>query len=1128
MPPRYKNPEDSEHPPAMSGTPTAWRTLALLALVLSCWFFFKPLFCGVLRVGLAVATWGSGGVLHMEQLSLSEEGWIEARGVTWLLGPPDHRSSIKSDWVGVHLVSLIQLLHFSERESHGIVQEIMTGKTKVLLDTRSSMQAGKMPKNHPLWGMKSFLRPTLFLPSSSCTIGSTDVVMIGDHYRLALNGLILRLPDRWAGRISYAAGSLDIGTWHHILPKASAPASWEAGVVRLGELDLGQELLLKEGSLRPMGDSLDFGIQGTVGQGILRGDGTFGTAMDPYHLELTLVGEDLALKAFHEWIKDEKKATGVISQARFTFRGDPSNPVDADSSLRLIARDFHWEGKGWESLRLAATLTGRNLTLSELLLQQKENQVTASGQSHLPADWRAALRAPFTAKFHAELEDASALAALAGPQFTQLGGGLIVEGEVQGSENKAEGYCNLIGTGMTIRKLPLDWVKGRMIFAGDQTKVQSLEAWSGRDHLILSGNVANNRPHAYKAEAEAEVRDLTKRLSQLGITTASVIGAGGVKFHWQGEGDAGTHTGSFQAQVNGWVSKWTTTGMSGAFEGIYAPGKVELSKADFKQEDLTLALKLSATTNAFRATAISATRPGKSLPLVKGDLLLPINTPEFWQSGDALKTIAMDGPLEINLALQGIKAEEIAGLFGQQIPFVGTLEGSIAAKGTPAKPILHAALGIRRFSPKLGGPTADLSVSMEAGQGKAKATLVQEPASSSPLDVELEMPLSLINDQGNLRFGDTDQPIRGSASFQHVPLDGWASLLRLEAWPLKKARLDGKIRLSGTCRQPVSEGALLLEADEGYLFGPHLLEHVSLPMTLSSSKVMLGPGSAVYREKPITLSGEATWEKSPWKGGIHLTGKDLPMTFDGGFGALADADLLLGVTSAQTPVLSGLLRLHGLVGALRAKLTPAFAPPGCNLSPPVGKIAQEQKTENGFKNLQIDLSLKTDGLVMLDHGSDASLAVDVKAGGPARAPAFTGTIDMRNLDLMLPSGNFVVPQGRVVLETSRALLSRDTAYGLTEEGFCALSFGGTLSNPAIAFEGGPLVCAPDLVMTMASAPKQKTSLFVQAASWSRQTLLFPLPAAKWATSRLGDFESAALGFYGSPWIWNLSWRGSTQ
>ena len=1128
MPPRYKNTEDPEHPPAMSGTPTAWRTLGLLALAVATWLFFKPVFCGVLRGGLGLAAWGSGGELHIDQLALAEKGWIQARGVTWLFGSPDHRSSLKSEWVWVRLVSIKQLLHFSDGVPHRLVREIMVGKTKALLDTRSSTRSSTSLMKHPLWGMQSYLRPTLFLPTSSCTLGSTDLVMIGDHHRLALNGLTLRLPDRWAGSISYADGALDLDTWHRVLPKASAPAVWEGGVLHLGELNLGHEFLLKESSLRPEAGGVDFGIRGTVGHGILRGDGSMGTSMNSKHLELTLVGEGLALEAFHEWMKDEKKATGVISQARFTFRGDPANPVDADSSLRLIARDFHWEGKGWESLRLATTLTGRNLTLSELHLQQQENEVTASGQSHLPADWHAALRAPFIASFHAELEDASALAGLVGPQFAQLGGGMALEGEVQGSENKAEGYCNVTGTGMTIRKLPLDWLKGCVIFAGDHTRLTSLEAWSGRDHLYLSGNVANSRPHAYKAEAEADVHDLTKRLSQVGITTATVIGGGGVKFHWQGEGSTEVHNGSFQTQVNGWVSKWTTTGMSGTFEGNYAPGKVELSKADFKQEDLSLAMKLSATTNAFRATDIVATRAGKQAPLVKGELSLPFNALEFWQSGDALKTIAMDGPLGINLSLQGIKAEEIAGLFGQEIPFVGSLEGSISATGTPARPDVHAAMGIRKFSPKQGGPTADLSLSLEAGEGRAKAKLLQEPASSSPLAVELETPLSLVKEQGILRLADIDQPIRGSASLQHVPLDGWANLVRLEEWPLKKTRLDGNMHLSGTWKQPISEGSLLLEAEEGHLIGAQNLEHLYLPMTLATTKAAFGPGRAVYHDKPVILSGFLDWGNLPWKGMLRLMGNDLPVPLGGGIDALADSDLVLSRTGIRPPVLSGSLRLHSLAGVLRANLTPAFAPPACNLFSKADAVTQDQEKENDQKNLQIDVALKTDGLVSLDSPSDTSISVDVHAGGAALSPSFSGKIEGKNVELSLPCSTFVVPQARIVLEASRGTLSGDNAYGLTKEGFCILSLGGVLPAPTIAFEGVQGVSAPGLLMTMASRPEQMKSLLLQKISWCRQNLLFPLPAAGWVTSRLGNYEPGALGFYGAPWIWSFSLGGTAQ
>ena len=1113
----------------MSGTPTAWRTLTLLALVIAIWIFSNPVFSTALRGGLSLAAWGYGGELHIDQLSIADNGWIQARGITWLLGPPDHRSSFKSDAVGVRLSSWKQLLHLSEGGPQRLVREMMVGKTKILLDTRSSAHAVKTQVILPVRNMLSLVQPSLFLPSESFTLGSADLVMIGDHHRVAVNGLSLRLPDRWAGRISYSDGSLDVGAWHRVLPKTSVPASWEGGTLRLGELDLGNELLLRETTLRPVGDSIDFGIRGTVGQGLIRGDGTVSSPLNPKHLELTLVGEGLALDAFREWMKEEKKATGVISQARLTFRGDPTNPVDADSSLRVIARDFRWEGKGWETLRLVATLTGRNLTLSELHLQQQENEVTASGQSHLPSDWHAALRAPFTGKFHAELEDASALAGLAGPEFTQLGGGLLLEGEIHGSENKAEGYCNLRGTGMTIRKLPLDWVKGCMIFAGDQTRLASLEAWSGRDHLNLSGQVANSRPHAYKAEAQADVRDLTKRLSQLGVTTASVIGGGAVKFRWQGEGTADVHTGSFEMEVNDWVSKWTTTGMSGTFEGSYAPGKVELTKAKFKQDDLTLGGKLSAAAAAFRATDIVATRAGKPLPLVKGDILLPFNALEFWQSGDLLKTIAMDSPVDINLALQGIKAEEIAGLLGQQIPFVGTLDGSISAKGSPAKPVIHSALSIRNFSPKQGGPKADLSIAVEAGDGKASAKLLQEPASTSPLSLELAAPLHLIKEQGTICMGDTDQPIHGSATFRHVPLDGWVSMMRLDSWPLKNARVDGKILFSGAWRQPVMEGGLLLEAEEGHLFGSHTLEHLSLPITLSFAKAVFGSGSAVYRDKPVMLSGELSWEQSPWKGGLRLQGKDLPLTLGSGLEALADADLVFAATTPQTPLLSGSLKLHGLTGVVHPDLTPSFAPPACLLSSSDSESSRSPASDNGVKNLQIDLSLRTDGLVSLDPQTNSALALDVKAGGAALDPSFSGTVQGKNMELTLPCGTFYAPQVRVLLKDSSYTLSGDDAYGLTKGGFCFLSLNGVLPHPKIAFEGEPGDMAPDLLMAMATGRAEWSKRYLtEGSSWCRQSLMLPLPATKWMTSRMGEYEPGALGFYGAPWIWNISWGGAQK
>jgi hypothetical protein len=239
--------------------------------------------------------------------------------------------------------------------------------------------------------------------------------MVGESGRLAANGLYLRLPFRWPGRITFSDSTADMGSWHRTIPKGSAPAFWDGTTLRIGEMGLGEGIDLQELTLKPLDERLEFGLHGMIGKGILRGDGSLGTKGTAGWLEVTLVGERLGLEAFSGLMKDENRATGTIQQARFTFRGDPGKPLDADSALRLVATNFRWEGKGWESLRIAATLTGHTLTLSEMLLRQGDNELEAEGQSRLPADWRAILRAPFSGTFRATLADAGTLAALAGP-----------------------------------------------------------------------------------------------------------------------------------------------------------------------------------------------------------------------------------------------------------------------------------------------------------------------------------------------------------------------------------------------------------------------------------------------------------------------------------------------------------------------------------------------------------------------------------------------------------------------------------------------------------------------------------------------------------------------------------------
>jgi hypothetical protein len=380
-------------------------------------------------------------------------------------------------------------------------------------------------------------------------------------------------------------------------------------------------------------------------------------------------------------------------------------------------------------------------------------------------------------------------------------------------------------------------------------------------------------------------------------------------------------------------------------------------------------------------------------------------------------------------------------------------------------------------------------------------------------------------------------------------MDGWARLVRIETWPLRNTRLDGKILLSGTLQKPETSGLLVLDAEEGHLMGKQMLEHLSLPVRLQTTNAALGPGSALYHEKPVTLSGSIDWGSPQWKGVLRIQGSDLPIALGYGYKALATTDLLLGSIAGQPPVLSGTLRLDKITGSSRVTLTPAFAPPACAVLPEARTAFQDG--QSGLKNLQLDLSLRSDGLLPIDGPNDDKhpktmddqktapdtagikflrprLGVDMHARGSTLVPVITGTLEVKGLDLRLPCGDFFLPEARVQRTESQALLSGTHAYGMTKDGPCALGLGGSMQQPSISIEGPSGENAPDMMMALVCAENPPDAMIVQASAWGRQNLLFPIPATGWATSRLGDYESGALGFYGSPWNWSVAWEALPQ
>ena len=1122
---RLNIPEELEHRPARSGTPTAWMALALLGTLVAGWLFLDSIVCGIFRVGLAGIAWNQRVKLSIDHLALTEYGTVKALGVALTYGAREHRSSWKSDWIEMRLPTLGNMLGFGKNNQRHQIPELSLGKTKLLLDQRAAGEvSGHAGKQQRLPYKIPWIR---FLPDA-LSAGPVELVVIGENYRVSVRGLYFFLPDRWAGKVVYSEAILDLGTAHQVFSAASAPASWNGSTLHLGRLVLSKDLRVEELTLSPRKDRLEFGLRGGVGDGIIRGDGSLGDSGSKNALEATLVGENLKLETVASLLKAaDRRAAGTIRLGRFTFRGNPDKPLEADSSLRLLADAFRWEGRGWDSLRLAATLTGQVLTLSELSLQQKENEVEASGVSRLPEDWHAVLKAPFTATFHAMLDDAGALAALAGPDLAQLSGGLFMEGKIKGAENKAEGYCNLLGTGMKLRNLPLDWLKGCMIFEGGKTRLSNLEAWSGNDRIVMDGVVENSLPHIYAAKAAFSVGNLTKRLAQLGISTASQIGGGALQGTWIGDGSNKGHAGTFQAHVKDWISPWTKAGMSGSFEGSYSPGRLYCSKAEFQQADLRLSLQLTASPTRLEAKSIVARRNGRPDPLVQGEISLPVNAPALWQTGDIISNLGMKDPLVLHLTLHGIKAEELADLLGQNSHITGTLEGDLSATGTPESPEVHSALKIGKLTLSDATPTMGLTCRFDSTGGRVSFHLAQGPAKEGavpPLILDGDIPFRLVTDQGGLRFADPTAPVHAVAAVHRFPLNGWMSLWSGSTWTLRDGMLDGALNIDGTIDKPFVDGNLVVTALGAALPGIPDLTGLKLPVTCSLSKATSKGGTALYGDKPIAISGTLDWSSSPWVGRIGLSGKDISFPKVGEIASQGDAEVSLQQQGTNAPLLAGKLLIKALSGTLPSRVMPFFAPPGVMLTTyPAFPCAPVAGT--GTVVSQLDLQVRTAGWLSL-CGSMASNATKLKAEfqlqGEGLSPRWIGNIQAKDYFLELPAGRFVIPEAKLQSDAEGREQLTFTAYGMTKLGFCTLGQDGPPQaqpwiDAATAAQG---ITVSDIVLALSTS--QNTGIGIsplpQMPAWIRQNTLFSMPPTGWMTRRMGKNDAGELGFYGSPWI----------
>lgn len=207
----------------------------------------------------------------------------------------------------------------------------------------------------------------------SIVIAKSRVELIGTDSRCVLEGLDLELNDLEPGYLNLTGLDIQIGRFKKFLGPLAADTSWGKSSVRLGNMQLLPDILIEEISLGPnaaLAPSISFKTQ--LYGGALRGDIQFQKSPSGWVWDVAAIASDITVDELPELFNLSGKAQGCLSEGRLTFRGNGNRPVDAEASIHILASDFRWNDRGWETLDIGASLIHRRLLVSNFDLQQKK------------------------------------------------------------------------------------------------------------------------------------------------------------------------------------------------------------------------------------------------------------------------------------------------------------------------------------------------------------------------------------------------------------------------------------------------------------------------------------------------------------------------------------------------------------------------------------------------------------------------------------------------------------------------------------------------------------------------------------------------------------------------------------
>lgn len=829
-------------------------------------------------------------------------------------------------------------------------------------------------------------------------IAATKVfVSFGEQRHMLLKDAGLLLSEEQTGTFRAGEAACRVGEWSKTFTGLKGVSAWRGGVVYLADVALADDAVVEKFSVSPANPGA-FAINARVFGGSLYADWTGGTpataALNVFNMSLEGLGRFLAL---------DKPMRGELGLLKFTFNGDPSAPLDAQSSLRVEAKDFAWEKRAFAGLRLGASFSGRHLKIDECELGQKSNRVSLRGSLLLPSrDWR---QSPVSLDIDAAAREVRDLADLLGlPRNKQISGGMTLEGKITGRLGEPAGWLRARGWDLRAPGIPAASLQADAVFADGAVNIAAAESHSGPDFMRASGEISLRGSFTYRGRLEARIREVSRYLEPLGRFAPDWARQGGVLLFWDGDGTESAHSGVVSLELYNFSGDLNPVPVNGKFAATYSPGNVYVSRLLLDRGPLSLSASCYLSAKGLSVQDIQLFNVRERL--LRAELFLPVSFPLLLEGKTWSQTMIPGRDVYANVRTDNLRLGPLANLFGQTAVWEGQVDWKLDASGPWENPSVASVLSADGLRADLGSfaiPVSHLETKASLAQKRLDFSGKLETGGADAVKWSAAVPVLGRDNEGGWHFLDRAQPVAAQIDVSLPDLRKFAG-----SQPLS-GKFGGTVKASGLLSSPALDGAF--EWDKVTIAPVEGLA----PVTDFAGQIVFAGSEAKLARGNGKMGGGAFTTEAQWNfadptkvvSSAIISGQRLELLASDKFRFAADVKLAFQRTAGSCTATGDVALLQSKANvALSA--TPQLEPAGTKGNPVA--LSAPFRIGGWLSDCNADIRIHSAEPLELTQGASAS--VDVWLTGPLRETVPVGTIECSGLQAALPAGPLALTRAK--------------------------------------------------------------------------------------------------------------------